>query len=207
MIQIPITYVGGTGGHFLCYMLNAAYSNIHSPVKLSTTGNAHDSSLGICIGGGLDSDVTVKKSKILEWANLNVQNKKFVAVHCTDFKFLLSNFQKMIVITYSEENIKEIAYVFINKWLDQSSTKSEATRRRVLVTTIKYTNLLELYTDKLLSSNTILNVSWDNLFKGDIHELISSLSEFTQIPVSNFNTENLIYWRKLTNDGLINCEK
>ena len=203
MIQIPITYTGGTGGHFVCYLLNAAVNNIHTTVKLSESGNAHDSGLGECIGGGLYSDMIIKKSKILEWATLNEQNKKFIAVHCTDFEFLLSTFQKMIVITYSEKNIKEIATVFANKWEDHSQIQTSTPESHIK----KYINLLELYTDKLVSSNTVLNLSWDNLFRGDIHSLISSLSEFTQIPILNFNIENLIYWRKLTNAGLANCEK
>ena len=145
----------------------------------------------------------IKKSKILEWVNLNEQNKKYIAVHCTDFQFLLSNFQKMIVITYSEKNIKEISTVFANKWENHSKIQSRTPQWYIK----SYVNLLELYTDKLVSTNTVFNLSWDNLFRGDIYELISSLSEFTQIPIPNFNIENLIYWRKLTNDGLINCEK
>ena len=45
--MIPITYTGGTGGHFVCYMLNSATNNIQTTVKLSTTGNAHESGLGV----------------------------------------------------------------------------------------------------------------------------------------------------------------
>jgi len=209
MLHIPITYASGTGGHFVCYLLNAAQINNHTKILLSSTGNAHNSGLGFCIGGGFVSDDTKKKTEILAYANSNEERNKFLAVHCADFEFLQASFKKIIVITYSKQNIQEISTIFSNKWRSNVSGVEHDHERikKRMDTMLRYSTLESIYADTLLSSDYIMNLSWDNLFKGNASELVQALSKFTQIPVENFNIPNLIYWRKLTNDGLINCEK
>jgi len=202
-MPIPITFVGGSGGHFVCHLLNAAFTNNQSTVSLSKNGDAHNSQLGFCIGGGIFDDGT---SEILAYANSNEKRNKFVAMHCSDFEFLRTSFQKMIVITYAKQNIEEIATVFANKWRRKNETEHNHTKEKEGAM-LAHISVSSIFTDTLLSSERVMNLSWDNLFRGDVNEVVLSLSTFTQIPITNFNIPNLIYWRKLTNDGLTNCEK
>ena len=38
---IPVTFIGGTGGNFLCHFIVSAKRNIKNIIELSEHGNAH----------------------------------------------------------------------------------------------------------------------------------------------------------------------
>jgi hypothetical protein len=44
----------------------------------------------------------------------------------------------------------------------------------------------------------VLFVSWKELLNGNINDLISKISMFTNINKDKFSTESLIYWRDKT---------
>ena len=48
----------------------------------------------------------------------------------------------------------------------------------------------------------MLNISWNELYKGEVNSLIQKLSNFTEIPVEDFLIEKLIEWRERTTVGI-----
>lgn len=195
--NVPVTYFGGTGGHFLISFLNAAYLNDHTIFKYSIFGNAHNTGFANVVGGGLGSDAPLNNDKIkILLSNLNY--RKFIGVHITEYNLLLDFFTKIIKITYQHSDIAEISKVFAFKW---DSNYPIDHGMLILDTTERAKRLLDCFSDK--NEEGVICVSWVELYKEEPRLLIEKLSKLFVIPIQNFNVSNLLEWRKITNNVLV----
>lgn len=191
--------MGGTGGHFLTGFLIDARNNTLDTASLSKNGNAHLTNRDIpnCQLSIIDSD----KQKIdYVLASIVSETSKppyFVPLHVLDISFCVDNFDKTIRITYNSNDILELSTIFLAKnlidtaELDPSLYESKLREREYFLR-----SRLEFF--KSITNPNVLNVSWKELFKGDVELLVNKLSTYTCIPSENFNLQNLKIWRSLT---------
>lgn len=209
---IPITFMGGTGGHFLCHFIVSAKRNNQDIIKLSEYGNAHWHSLkdfrGPILGvGGKDS---IKINQLLEQSknvDSSIPKPYYTNAHLLDLDLINSNFTKSIRIVYDLDDIDEIATVFYGKFAIDS--REHLIRLNLLPEQFKnYTpQKEELKLDitsrcphfsKKENMPNVLFVSWKELFKENINDLINKLSTFTSINPDNFSPDSLVLWRTKT---------
>ncbi len=217
---IPITYMGGTGGTFLCHFIVSAKRNIQTVIELSEYGNAHKNNLKDLYGDMDGGPAAPNQPKIdtvfaeIEKINHGVtgspplQAPYYTTSHIVDVNLINTYFKKSIRITYDTDDHTETSIVFYGKWyIDQRNQwaiegdidklnefkpsnpkKSHALSSKMFQS--KFT--------KLENMPNILFISWKELFKGNIEELITKISTFTDINPDNFSRESLIHWRTKT---------
>jgi len=188
----------GTGGNFLCSFIIAAKNNNQMPFVLSHHGNMHENSL---------KDIPTQPTSIEDLDQLKIDsiiNGKvptkpscyYTSSHISDLQLLQNYFERSIRITYENTDILEISSVYIGKfWLDQKSyTKDINALYKMSI------NNLNKYQTKFYEQpiDNVLFISWNTLLHGDSLILIEKLSNFTQIPIENFNIDNLYHWRERT---------
>lgn len=205
---IPIVYVGGTGGNFLCYLLTAAKLNIKDGVDFSKYGNAHYShkempaiTLGNTMTGSLDNSIfeLLSTSKPID---SNSTPPYFYPCHMKSMNRIIETFEKSIQITFARGDVDELVLVYFGKWwLDTEKNQLTKQNNQILKAfAVDY----KVHLTKFLpiSDPSILSISWHDLYRGDATELIQKLSNFTSIPKENFLIDKLIEWRRLTKDGI-----
>jgi hypothetical protein len=199
---IPITYKPGAGGNFLCHFLISAKLKNKRLIKLNDNGNAHRFGL---------KDISYSK----EWAN---QNDKFIIdslprlikissiapyffpIHLFDVNLINKSFKKSIRISYDLDDAEEIATIFYKKFIGTTNANDikKLIGNSTLENEIFYTkNGQQLFKNELDMTN-ILFVSWKEYIRGNAEDLISKLSEFTNINAIDFHKESLIVWREAT---------
>ena len=194
--NVPITYFGGTGGHFLISFLNAAYLNDHIVFKYSKFGNAHDTGYAAVVGSGLGStapNVDYKIKTLLE----HLHTRKFIGVHVIEYHRLINIFNQVIKITYEQSDIEEISKIFVLKYSNGFTKDYDD----LIIDSIKK-GIKFLPTFSTSYEKSVICIAWSELFKKDPKLLIDKLSQAFNIPVENFNVSNLIEWRKITNTTL-----
>lgn len=194
---IPITYMGGTGGNFLCHFIVSAKRNIHDIIELSTHGNSHDNSLKdiLVLGRGIPSPDDEKLSYVFSQQPINFEKPWYTALHILSIDTINDNFKRSIRITYDLDDINDVTLAFYGKWYVDGGKLI----RKYCLTSIKYTFVY--YSSKFVKIKNMPNVlfiSWKELFKGNIDDLITKLSIFTDIDAENFSKESLIHWRNKT---------
>jgi len=202
---IPITFVGGTGGNFLCHFIVSAKSNIQDNIQLSRYGNAHDNGLKDCFSPpyGLRFADGYKIDFILS-AEPHEGSKKpyYTASHIVKMDLINNNFKRSIRIVYDldDDDINEISIVFFAKYFIDSYNPSNpiSMKPQNLSKVKKGITLWQPYFSKLENMPNILFISWKELYKGNIEELITKLSIFTEIDPNNFSRESLMHWRNKT---------
>jgi len=195
---VPITYMSGAGGNFLCNFIVSAKRNIKTVIELSEHGNAH--------GGMRDIDPSSRginwsdKDKIdyllhqLTNPNPSIEKPYYVNCHVKDINLISNTFKKSIRIIYDLDDVKEIAVVFYGKWkIDEDKIKPFS----IAKSNIMIRSFQSKFT-KLDNMPNVLFISWKELFKGNIEELIIKLSTFTEIDSNNFSCESLMHWRNKT---------
>ena len=199
---IPVTYMGGTGGNFLCHFIVSAKRNIQTIIELSEHGNAHENSIKDIPGStlGVRQPDDLKINSILSHLNQNEipnhlisQKPYYTTGHITDLSMINAYFKKSIRITYEYNDMKEIATIFYGKFYHDCGKPFEPKilyKNRLVMILSEFT--------KLENMPNILFISWKELFKGNIEELITKISTFTDINPDNFSRESLIHWRTKT---------
>jgi hypothetical protein len=195
---VPITFIHGTGGNFLCSFIIAAKNNNQTPFVLSYHGNMHENSL---------KDIPTEPTSIENLDQLKIDsiiNGKimvdispyYTSSHISDLELLQNYFERSIRITYDNNDILEISNAYIGKfWLDQKSYKKDINvLHKISINTL--TKYQSKFYEQLIDN--VLFISWDTLLHGDSLVLIEKLSNFTQIPMENFNIDNLNHWRERT---------
>lgn len=194
---IPISYMSGTGGNFLCHFIVSAKENNKERVLLSHFGNAHGHGLkdiNANIGTSSATDISTINNILSTIVDPLVKKPYFAPAHLFDINTINKYFKKSIRIIYDTDDIEEIAIIFYGKWIRQSK-EFKTTEIPQLITLI-HDNAKFFKKEKDMYN--VLFVSWKELFKGNIDELIQKLSTFTHINSDNFNTESLIHWRTKT---------
>jgi hypothetical protein len=193
---IPITYQIGTGGNFLCHFLIGAKQNNHQLPTLSEYGNAHEGCLRDFAGNWANTSSTDElniKIMIRQSSYTTAGKPYFAALHVFDADLINSYFKKSIRIVYDSDDINELATIFYGKWVTWVR-KTERSNEHI-ISTITNESSLFCKNDNLTN---ILFVSWKELFKEDVEDLILKLSTFTGIDPSNFSRESIKYWREKT---------
>jgi len=125
---IPISYVGGTGGNFLSYLVVAAKYNDYEkyPLILSDNGNAHASPKDFPMAPyPLHIDDNLKINYLTTYTKFtNIEKDKikpyYTAGHIVSNKLIVDTFAKSIRIIYDTDDIKEITHVFLGKYISDS---------------------------------------------------------------------------------------
>jgi hypothetical protein len=195
---IPVTFIGGTGGNFLCHFIVSAKRNIKNIIELSEHGNAHKNCLkdvsGLNFGVSYPDDKKIN-SILIGTPHCIEKKPYYTSAHIADINLINNNFKRSIRIIYELNDIKEISTVFYGKFLideNKTSIKSNFTHTK--------SNLFRWQSKftKLENMPNVLFISWKELFKGNIEELITKLSIFTKIDILNFSRESLTHWRNKT---------
>ena len=196
---IPITYASGTGGNFLCHFIVRASRKSNITLKLSNNGNAHrglkdieGSSLGT-----IKPDIEKIDHLLSTLPNSGSIKPYYTVAHISDIELVNKYFKKSIRITYDVNDVEELSYVFFGKWFVDDSKKEN-----VISNTISSSKLhVYRWIGKFNNINdmpNILFVSWKELYKGNIEELIHKISNFTQIDPTSFSADDLMQWRNAT---------
>ena len=198
---IPISFMSGTGGNFLCHFIVSAKQNAEDIIELSKYGNAHAKCLKDIIGPpyGVTMPDHVKIDYILNNAKLAKVEKPFYTnAHLVDIDLINSAFKKSIRITYDLDDIPEISAAYYGKFqVDVRKTKLSIKHPVNLEVTLLQSKFNEKFI-KIENMPNVLFVSWKELFKENIDDLITKLSTFTSISYVNFSVESLIQWRTKT---------
>jgi len=217
---VPITYMSATGGNFLCHFIISAKRNIKTVIELSEHGNAHKTNFKDIVGpplGPKEPDQYKIDFILSQLEHINqkgipsypvVQKPYYTTSHIVDINLISAYFKKFIRITYDLDDIEELATVFYGKWyIDEGHVKSVINTRRsheifIDMYQSKFTrpNLVNFNSKftKLENMPNVLFISWKEFFKGNIEELITKLSIFTEIDTNNFSRESLMHWRNKT---------
>jgi hypothetical protein len=198
---IPITYMGGTGGVFLCHLIVSAKRNIQDIIELSEHGNAHTNCLTDIVGPmhGVRKPDIIKINYLIDQVQQvkNIEKPYYTFAHLTDLNLINLYFKKSIRITYEHDDINEIVNVFYGKYYYDWIKKVES---KELYKNL-YKNGLNFYLNKFTEVENVPNIlfiSWKEYLRGNIDDLIYKLSTFTDIHVGNFSKESLIHWRNKT---------
>ena len=193
---IPVTYIGGTGGNFLCHFIASAKRNSKDIVKLSEHGNVHTFCIKDinCPVQGLSTPDLVKIEYIFSQLPYTGSIKPYyTSAHLIDINTINYYFSRSIRITYEVDDIPDIATVFYGKFIvDEGKTKKSI--KNILAEPYQWINKFSFKENM----PNILFVSWKELLNGNINDLISKISMFTNINKDKFSTESLIYWRNKT---------
>jgi hypothetical protein len=191
----------GSGGNFLCHLIVSAKKNNRERILLSHYGNAHSHGLKDIKPKSLYSsfnDDDVVNSLLAQKANITIKKPYYTPVHIFDIHVVNNTFKKSIRITYDMDDIEEISTTFYGKWFRLHSDNIKLEKNLSI-------DILKANTIKVLplfkkedNMPNILFISWKDLFRTNIDNLISKLSIFTDINTNNFFKESIIHWRNKT---------
>ena len=193
---IPITYIGGTGGNFLCHFIVSAKRNNKDIIKLSEHGNAHLFSAKDIIGpvqGLLTPDLDKIKYIFSQLPLSGLEKPYYTAAHLANISTINSYFVRSIRITYDIDDILNIAKVFYGKFI----IDGERHKKSIKNISAEHYHWLEEFSFKENMTN-VLFISWKELLYGNVIDLISKISIFTNIDKDRFLAESLTHWRNKT---------
>ena len=207
---VPIAFMGGSGGNFLCHFIISAKRKDKTLPILSEHGNVHnDHNYKDLNGPALGpKDPDSEKLKFLLSQEISDKVKPppyYTVVHFTETKLLATNFKKAIKIIFDKDDIDTIAINFITKY--QVDTLGEPYDPIRLRSMRMFTRMsIDKWHNYFLKEDypNILFISWKELFLGNINDLITKISEYTGIESEYFLKDSLIMWRIKTQQGLDN---
>lgn len=206
---IPITYLGGTGGNFLCHFIVSAKRNIKDIVILSKHGNAHEFGFQDLEPFSFLRGQDFSDQPQIDWLlsrtpDASISKPYYTCAHIYDMNLINDNFEKSIRITYDLDDVSDITTVFYKKWAMDSFRPSYAFRwcranpnyihEKILFNQENFPKFSNM--EKTMQN--VLFVSWKELFKENTDDLIKKISTFTNINFDNFSKESLNYWRTKT---------
>lgn len=195
---IPINFLGGSGGSFLCSFLTAAKYNDQVKFVFTEYSGMHTlrySDIPTHIHGP-DEHLMKKLQFIISSDTLKPDHKPpyFTTIHAPDTNEILSYFDKVIHISIDESDLNDISCCLV---LKLHGTEDEILIKNYKSYAKRYSGYFEV-----LNSDKVLNISWKDILYNDPDILVSKLSGFTEIPISNFNLDNLINWRSGTKETI-----
>jgi len=199
---IPIRYMSGTGGQFLSNFITAAKNNNKKEIILSSYGNAHENNLIDFVTSDHSTFAPQESDHHKITSILNIKGKEgstpiyYPAMHLLDISSLIDIFDKVISITYDNDDISDIALIFHGKFYIDELQYVNLTSHDYVTIKITLNKACSLF--KRYDSNNVLNVSWKELFHLDESIIVDKISSFISIPKENFNISNLLKWRKAT---------
>lgn len=212
-----MTFISGTGGRFLSYLLNSSKSKDSPDIILSEHGNAHAvGMLGIevyTLSYSTATPVDIQIQDILNFHNsmgesLKKESPHYCSGHIIGIDQLLTSFEKAVLLSYDEDDILDTSYAFIAKHAidDAKLNLTEIKNLMYGIIKVNIEVMHDFISRKDLEPN-LLNVSWKELYKGDINEFVKKISDFTQMPEGNFKVNDLIEWRKRTTNSIEKMRK
>lgn len=212
---IPINFMGGTGGTFLCNFLQSAKFNIKKLYMFNKFGSCHiyenkfPRELEIALHKHtletpLDQKILHIKNSDLSH-KLNVFPPFFTTIHAGNLSEVKNYFNKIIHIFYEENDSVVIALIFLcKKYIESNSHSIQHIKTNLLYRAIPNFKL-NSKTFCYDNVNNVCNISWKDLFVNDPNNLIQKLADFTNIPNENFYVDNLLMWRDKTKQGVYNA--
>jgi hypothetical protein len=208
---VPIAFMGGSGGNFLCHFIISAKRKDKTLPNLSLHGNVHDNNYKDLDGPALGhTHPDSEKIKFLLSQEISDNVKMtpppyYTVVHFTETKYLATNFKKAVRIIFDKDDIDDIAINFVTKYqVDTLGEPYDITRLDSL-RTFKKKSIVKWHNYFLKEDYpNVLFISWKELFLGNIDELINKISEYTGIESEYFLKDSLIMWRIKTQQGLDN---
>lgn len=213
---VPIAYMPGTGGNFLADFITHAKSPIRRILSFSTYGNSHENS-HLRELRSLAHDIEYPDGPKIKYllekqrCHNGVHPIFYPAVHISDSKQLVENFEKVIKITYDEDDYTDLTVTFIGKFLI-----NEVGDLSLFDNPWKLTGYVTSILGRIYYFNTdfkpnitydICYVSWKDLFVNPIPDLIENLSNYTNIPKENFTIDFVEQWRNKTKYGISEVRK
>lgn len=204
--MIPITFAGGTGGQFLSYLLESAKIRDLSPIddKLSEHGNSHRlRSMHMAVA---PYPAKLTYNDLLSVWHLPPENERiypyYCGTHISEIDDVLSYFDKIIRVTYDLDDIDDLVPIFVAKRLldDNIIPKDDIDKIKQGIATHRHflTTQQQFFVDRPDLVPKVLCVSWKEILKYDALILIKKLSDFTEMPIEDFNYDALIAWRNAT---------
>lgn len=205
--------MGGSGGNFLCHFIVSAKVNYNQVISLSTYGNAHRDSMKdvASLPAGFDISDQTKIEYVFTQLESDPQGYPgtkhplikpyYTALHIQDINKINNNFKKSIRITYDHDDINELVAVYHGKWFIDEVNRNitpKMSDSAHLYFTKKNFNRMNKFFCKIENMPNVLFISWKELFKKDIGDIVTKLSTFTHIDIANFSSEALINWRDKT---------
>jgi hypothetical protein len=217
---VPIVYMGGTGAGILSYLIHAALSD-RDPTNeppLTYYGSSHLIWPRFLVPF---AEVHIPPEKQIEhMLNIDLDfnfNEPRVyttpvsmAMHCTDIDLLMRYVDRTILITYTTDDILEIAKVFLGKrFIDgfyfPDGTKFYIERDNTIELVKEYKTQLDniikfqsSFVPRYDYGDRILNLSWEELVHTDPTISLKKLSEFTAVDINKFDMKTFIEWQKRT---------
>jgi len=216
---VPITYFGGTGGHFLRSLLIAAKVGYEPVWEFSPYGHAHwapaeqynDSFTDLSVSK-IPSGLTVEQ--ILD----KINNSKIYCdplqfyyhqFHLIDLNSLMRHFSRSIRICYEFKDAREIALAMLAKsGIDAKHVKDPSDVKELRDYFMKRQIMgIKYYKDfqRVNNIHKVYSVGWDMLLRNDPEMLFEGLYSFTGL--ENFSLDNLMCWRELTLKGISDMEQ
>lgn len=206
---IPITYMGGTGGNFLCHFIVSAKLNSNHRIPFSNHGNVH--AFGMRDLPTLPTSIFDNDQDKINYLflQLSQDQQKFghrlvkpyiVALHLLDINMINSIFKKSIRITYDLDDINDITNSYYGKfYLDAKDPLTIKYPHSFIKKNIKkeITDLISDFSE-IKNIPNVLFVSWKELVYNNIDTLVIRLSKFTDIDSNSFSKEALTEWRTKT---------
>ena len=214
---IPISFIAGSGGRFISYLINSAKCTKPVQLQFSERGNAHDLwNLEIELATTpfpIPFPVGEHAKIFFNVFHRHIRDKEYVKMnplpwygscHVEDIDALLLYFNKAIHIGFDAEDVFNITLTFLGKRIIDD----------VRVTDMKYIKLrysqyFTYLTDSLISRTVrtdlepnLLNLTWKDIYVNDPTILIEKLSNFSSIPYEKFKLHDLIEWRRRTKNGI-----
>ena len=202
---IPITYLGGTGARFLTYFLTCAKLNRFEEPTLSEHGSAH---FGLFkeIGTspwGIEERTSLEHIKWIQHKPISEYSEPvFVTAHILDLELALEHFDKVIRLTYDEDDMDEINHVFLGKFALDDFKIKKTPNEFLIFRMPTYIRLHEHFKRKPELEPRVLFLSWKEMYHLDLDIIITKMHEFTGIPKANFNLDAFNHWRKVTREGV-----
>lgn len=201
-------YMGGTGGHFLSAFIRAASTqgqSVPNCFNLSNYGNAHRAIIDLGSAGGVSVPVDVQIATILKKPMVNPPY--YPPMHLIDTDAVMQVFKRAIKITYEGFDVYEISNVYFIKWgIDEGNFKitnmDEYRAKLSSILWMTFKNHQNFRSSDDLYEGRLLTISWKEIYKADVDDLILKLSQFTNIPKQNFPKHELEEWRRRTTKGI-----
>jgi hypothetical protein len=216
---VPITYFGGTGGHFLRSLIIAAKVEYEPIWEFSPYGNAHwaptewyNDTFNTPKGSPPDLSMTVKDVlKKIEDSKIYCDPLEFYyhQFHIVDLNELMRYFSRSIRICYEYKDIKEIGLAMLAKTgIDGNVIKdpNDITEMRKFfmarqVLGIKHCKDFQ----RVTYNDRVYPVPWNMMLREDPEMLFEGLFSFTGF--EKFSLDNLLKWRELTLKGISDMEQ
>ena len=205
--NIPITYMGGTGGVFLCHLIVSAKENNKHVIDLSTHGNAHENGLvdiKCSVHGIRDTDIDKINFILSQSVKTNAQKPYYTLMHVAELSNIVQYFKKSIRITYDLDDSDELSKIMIAKVGIDSRVLELNDKLNVVKKRMNIKMGFHTYNCKFNKEDysNVLFISWKELFKENVDDLLLKLSKFTNIDIDNFSKESVIHWREKTQYGI-----